>query len=86
MPPVESIIDEDDEVISETESEGEARDDARGGPEPAPVARDFSGGAALFPDQDEDARDEPKSESRATGGYLLSDDEDSQDLMDAGLR
>ena len=86
VPPVESIIDEDDEVISETESEGEARDDARGGPAPAPRARDFSGGAALFPDQDEDARDEPKSESRATGGYLLSDDEDSQDLMDAGLR
>ena len=84
MPPVESIIDEDDEVISETESEGE-RDDARGGPEPALRAQDFSGGTALFPDQDEDARDESKSESRATGGTLLSDDEDSQDLMDAGL-
>ena len=84
VPPVEIIIDEDDEVISETESEGEARD-ARGGTEPAPRTQDFSGRTALFPDQDEDARDEPKSESRATGGYLLSDDEDSQDLMDAGL-
>ena len=84
VPPVEIIIDEDDEVISETESEGEARD-ARGGTEPAPRTQDFSGRTALFPDHDEDARDEPKSESRATGGYLLSDDEDSQDLMDAGL-
>ena len=83
VPPVESIIDEDDEVISETESEGEA--DAREGTEPAPRAQDFSGGTALFPDQDGDARDESKSESRATGGTLLSDDEDSQDLMDAGL-
>ena len=83
VPPVESIIDEDDEVISETESEGSA--DAREGTEPAPRALDFSGGTALFPDQDGDARDESKSESRATGGTLLSDDEDSQDLMDAGL-
>ena len=85
--PVEIIIDEDDEddeVISETESEGEARD-ARGGTEPAPGTQEYSGGTALFPDPDEDARDEPKPKTPATGGYLLSDDENSQDLMNAGL-
>ena len=41
VPPVESIIDEDDEVISETESLGEARDDAREDPNKG-HKRDFS--------------------------------------------
>ena len=72
VPPVESIIDEDDEVISETESEGEGARRARGGPEPAPRARDFSGGAALFPDQDEDARATSRNRSLARRAGISS--------------